>query len=169
MVNPVNPAGSSSEQVFFPKRGKLLPQDLRTGQKDSVSFGNSKVSSREALQIVTERSLERLRAVVSDARAELGLPQDAVIDTSPEATANRILGFALNFFGKFAENNGLEDNEEGRRQFANFIGRAINQGISEARDILGALQALSPNVTANIDKTANFIQQGLDNFILNGR
>lgn len=169
MVNPINPTGSGSEQVFFPKRGKLLPQDLRAGQKDSVSFGNSKVTSREALQIVTERSLERLRSVVSDARTELGLPQDAAIDTSPEATSDRILGFALNYFDKFAENNDLEDNEAGRRQFADFIGGAIKQGISEARDILGSLQALNGDVTSNIDKTASLIDQGLENFILNGR
>lgn len=169
MVNPVNPTGSNADQVFFPKRGKLLPQDLRAGRKDTVSFGNSKVSNREALQVVTERSLERLRAVVADARTELGLPQEATLDTTPDATADRILGFALNYFGKFAENNGLEDNEEGRRQFADFIGGAINQGISEARDILGALQALSPDVTSNIDKTASLIGQGLENFVLNGR
>jgi len=169
MVNTINPAGSGGDQVFFPNRGKLLPQDLRAGRKDSVSFGNGKVSSNEVMQIVTERSMAQLRAVVGEARAELGLPDGAVLDTSPEATANRIADFALNFFGRFAENNKLGDNEEGRRQFADFIGKAINQGISEARNILGALQALNPSVESNIDKTAGIIQQRLEDFVLNGR
>jgi len=169
MLNPINPAASNNEQVFFPKRGKLLPQDLRAGQKDSVSFGGRPVTSSEALQMVTERSFEKLRAVVGEARAQLGLPEGAALDTSPEATADRIAGFALNFFGKYAENNKLENNEDGRRQFAEFIGKAINQGISEARNILGALQALNPDVSSNIDKTSDIIQQRLENFILNGR
>ena len=75
--------------------------------------------------------------------------------------------FALGFFAQYAENNNLEDNEEGRAQFAAFIGDAINQGIDEARGILTALNALENN-SFDIDKTSGIIQSRLDDFVQNG-
>ena len=117
---------------------------------------------------MVERALDKLRAVVADAKAELNLPEDSPLDTSPEATATRIADFALGFFSKYAENNGLEDNEEGRAQFAQFIGEAINAGIGEARDILSALKALNPDVDNGIEATAQIIQSRLDDFVANG-
>jgi hypothetical protein len=169
MVNPIN----NALPELIGRSNAVKPAGKSPGQpaqaaRDRVDFGGSKISQGQSLQIVTDRALEKLRSVVSEARAELGLPEDADLDTSPEATANRIADFALNFFSKYAENNDLADDEEGRAQFAEFIGGAIKQGISEARDILGSLQALSPDVESGIDKTSDIIQQRLDDFVANG-
>lgn len=119
--------------------------------------------------LVVERALDKLRAVVGDARQQLGLPENAQIDTSPDATAGRIADFALGFFDQYAKKNGLEDNEQGRKAFADFIGGAISKGIEEARGILGSLNALDGNTSSNIDKTSDIIQQKLDDFVKNGR
>lgn len=140
----------------------------KLGKKDSVQFGQKALSTKDTQQIVLERAMERLRSVVDQARKDLNIPEGAVIDTSPDATAERILNFALGFFDRYAKNNGLNDDEDGRRQFANFIGGAITQGIDEARQILGALNALNPQVTSNIDRTAEVIRKGLDDFITRG-
>ncbi|HNR32863.1 MAG TPA: DUF5610 domain-containing protein [Candidatus Hydrogenedentes bacterium] len=133
----------------------------------NLSVGKPR-SAGQVLDLVRERAYEQLRGVVNDARAALGIPEGAVIDTSPEATADRIVNFALSFFSKYAENNGLSDDEEGRRQFATFIGGAIAQGIQEARDILQGLQALTPGADNLIENTASIIQQRLEDFIANG-
>lgn len=166
--NPLNSDMASTQQTLGDR--KLIPKDLRVPKRqDTVELGASgPVSNEQAMNMVTERAMEKLRAVVSDARAELGLAEDATLDTSPEATANRIADFALGFFDKYAENNGLEDNEEGRRQYADFIGKAITQGIDEARGILQSLNSLSGDVTANIDKTAELVDQRLEDFVTNG-
>lgn len=135
---------------------------------DELILGKgNRLSDEERTQIVVERALARLRSVVDDAREELGIPQDAQLDTSPEATADRIANFALGFWDKYAKKHGLEDNEEGRKAYADFIGGAISQGIDEARGILGALSALNGDVSSNIDKTANFITNRLDEFVKN--
>jgi len=171
MINAILPAAyqpaTANQSLTTPR---LIPKDLRLGQpKDAVEFGkNGPLSNGQAMGIVLDRAYEKLLAVVNQAREELGIPQNAIIDTSPDATAERILNFALGFFDRYAKNNNLEDNEEGRAQFAEFIGAAIRQGISEARDILGALNSLSPDINANINKTADIIQQRLEDFVLNG-
>lgn len=141
---------------------------VQVSRSDQVAFSKGNISESQAQGIVLDRAYEKLRAVVGDARTALGLSEGDVLDTSPNATANRIADFALNFFSKYAENNGLEDNEDGRRAFVDFIGAAIGQGIEEAKGILTALSALNPDVQTGIADTATHIQKRLDDFVKNG-
>ena len=170
MMNTIPPVPSDRpDGAAYKSTPRIIPKNLEVPRReDSVQLGQGPVPVEEAMQMVVERSMEKLRSVVGQAREELGLPEGVQIDTSPEATANRIADFALGFFDKYAENNGIENNEEGRRQYAEFIGGAIAQGIDEARGILQSLNALNPDVTANIDKTAGLVQQRLDDFAANG-
>jgi len=166
LVGSVGNAGQLPGQSE--SKPKILPRDMRIPKRDTLSLGSTPVSQADAQHMVLERSMAKLRAVVDDARAELGLPENAPLDTSAEATAGRIADFALAFFSKYAEQHGLEDNEAGRKQYADFIGGAIDQGISEARDILGALSAMSQDIDANILSTSDMVHQRLDNFVANG-
>lgn len=141
---------------------------VSVSRTDQVSFSKGGVSESQAQGIVLDRAYEKLRAVVGDARTALGFAEGEEIDTSPNATADRIADFAINFFSKYAENNGLEDTEEGRKQFADFIGAAIGQGIEEAKGILTALSAFDPEIQAGVEDTASYIQKRLDDFVKNG-
>ncbi len=165
---PINNEALVAGQMV--SKPRLIPRDLRVEKKqDTVELGQQgAVSNAQAQNIVLERAMEKLRNVVQQARAELGLSDNTILDTSPEATANRIADFALGFYSQYAENNGLEDSEESRSQYAEFIGEAIGQGINEARDILTALNSLSDNVNSNIDTTHSLVQDRLDNFVANG-
>lgn len=149
---------------------RVLPQDVHTVQRqDILNLSRGKgISASDTLGLVREKAYEKLRGVVDDARKALGIPEGAVIDTSPDATAGRIVNFALGFFSKYAENNGLANDEAGRKQFADFIGAAIGQGIQEARDILSGLQVLDPETDNLIENTASIIQQRLDDFVKKG-
>ncbi|GMV95090.1 MAG: hypothetical protein AMXMBFR82_48680 [Candidatus Hydrogenedentota bacterium] len=134
--------------------------------RDSLDLGQSgPLSTEDAINIVTERSLNKLLSVVNEARAELGIPEGSVLDISPEATAGRIADFALGFFDVYREQHSELGENEARQQFAEFIGGAIGQGIEEARGILGALQALNPDVDNKIETIADLIQQRLDAFV----
>jgi len=162
--NPVLGATAvAGRQPLAAKNATIVPT-----KQDKIAFGQQKVSAQDRQRILLERAYEQLRGVVGQAKAELGIPEDAVLDTSPEATADRIADFALGFFAQYAENNGLEDDEAGRAQYAEFIGKAVAQGIEEARGILGALNALNGDVTGNIDKTQELIQSRFDDFVSNG-
>lgn len=173
MINSIantNAASEAAKTVGFANPKALLPQEIQVNApKDTVVFGGGeKMNKDQAMSVVLERAYSKLQSIVGEARAALGIPEGAVIDTSPEATAQRIADFGLNFFEKYAQQHGLANDEAGRKQFADFIGGAINQGIDEARNILGALQVLDENVGADIDKTASIIQDRLTDFIKNG-
>lgn len=143
-------------------------QPVTTKTGDVLQLGASSISLFESSNIVLERAFEQLRAVVSDARAELGIPEDTTLDLSPEATAGRIADFALGFFGNFLDNHPELDGDGARAAFVDLIGPAIEQGISEARGILGALSALSGETTGLIDSISSIVQERLDAFLANG-
>ena len=134
--------------------------------KDKLELGKgSPLSKEQTNALILERAFNKLRSVVDDARAELGLPEGAELDTSAEATAQRIGDFALNFFDKYLEKHPEVEGDAARKQFADFIGGAIKQGIEEARGILDALSALNPDLTGKIDSIGQLIQQRLDDFV----
>ena len=170
MVNALGSASGYGTESLRIQQTQITQKSVQIDyKKDVVNIGgNSKLSVEDTMKVVYERAMDKLKAVVDAARGELGLSENEPLDTSPDATANRIADFALNFFAQYAENNDLANDEEGRQQFVDFIGAAITQGIDEARGILDSLQALNGDVSSNIDNTASIIQQRLDDFVLNG-
>lgn len=85
-------------------------------------------------------------------------------DTSPQATADRIVAFATNFYQAFREQNPQLNDEDGLEQFMQEIGKGIDQGFTDARDILTGLKKLEGKVATDIDETYSLIQQGLQDF-----
>ena len=166
MVNSVTSINALPPQYLAPQAAdRPAAPNLGALRKDTVQLGaQGKLSTGQAMNVVLERAMAKLRAVVDDARAALGIPERQVIDTSPEATANRIADFALGAFDRWRENHGELGDEDAHRDFVHFIGGAILQGIDEARGILTALNALTPEVDANINTTWDIIQQRLNDF-----
>ena len=159
-----------SQKVGLGKHPPIIPFELQSEQKtDTVSFGSSgSITSKQANGMVYERAMQQLRMVVNNAKAELGITDDSNYDTSTDATANRIADFALGAYSKWAKNNGVADDEAGRKQFSDFIGKAIYKGIDEAKGILSSLSALNGEVTSNIDKITDTINKRLEDFVKNG-
>jgi len=85
-------------------------------------------------------------------------------DTSPQATADRIVAFATNFYANYRERNKDLTEEQAMDDFMQKIGSGIDQGFAEAKDILKGLQQLEGKVAADIDETYELIQQGLQSF-----
>ena len=148
------------------KKPVIIPRDLRISKStDSLSLGNDPISNDKAMGIVLERAMDKLRSVVSDAKKALGISDTDQIDTSAEATGNRIADFALGAFDKWSANHKEVTGDEAKKQFIDFIGSAVKQGISEARSILTSLSALSSDVNTNIDKTWEVIQNRFNDFL----
>ena len=163
-------AGSTSTSAQLFNKTPVLPQDMNVDfPKDVIEIGKGKsLSSDESMQIVVERAMDKLRSVVSDARSQLGLSEDQQVDTSPDATAGRIADFALGAFSSWSKNHTDVEGEDARQQFVDFIGGAIQQGISEARGILQSLNSLTGEVDGNIDKTWSAVQSRLNDFVSKG-
>lgn len=165
METSISALGQSANTTSVFKTSVFARDTKSNKAGDRVDLGQQALNSAQAMNIVMERALDKLRGVVDDARAQLGLPEDAVIDTSPEATANRIADFALGAFSVWQKHHAELAEEDAREQFASFIGGAIQQGIQEARGILSALNALNGEVDSNINTTWDIIQQRLSEFV----
>jgi len=91
-------------------------------------------------------------------------PYGTDTDTSPKATADRILTFATGFYDTFKKQNPNLSEEEGLEQFISKISAGIDQGFGEARDVLDSLKRLDGKVKTDIDETYELIQKGLSAF-----
>lgn len=85
-------------------------------------------------------------------------------DTSPKATADRILSFATGFYETFKKQNPNLSQQDSLDQFMKKIGAGIEQGFGEARDILTSINRLEGKVKTDIDETYELIQKGLQAF-----
>ena len=118
---------------------------------------------------LSQQDLQKLESLVESAKADLGVSPDTSLDVSPEATANRIVDFALLAFSQFQENHTELSEEDVRSEFVEFIGKAIGKGVEEARDILTGLNALSEEMDADITSTVDIINQRLQEFADQGK
>lgn len=108
---------------------------------------------------------------INEALKELGIEKtveqsaDEGIDVSPEATAERIVSFSTNFFPLYLEQHPEMDEQQALTKFIDVISGGIDQGFSEAKEVLTGLNVLEGDVASNIDKTYEFVQQGLTDFM----
>ena len=86
------------------------------------------------------------------------------LDFSPEATANRIVSFAVGFFGAFQANHQEDAPPDQIDGFAEMIKGAVQQGFAEARDIMKGIGELSSSASNDIDSTFNLVMSGIDGF-----
>ena len=89
---------------------------------------------------------------------------DSGLDVSPEATAERIVSLSTNFFDAFQAQHTNRSLEENLSRFIEVISKGIDQGFSEARDILSSLQVLEGDIASNIDATYALVQDKLAAF-----
>ena len=90
---------------------------------------------------------------------------DAGIDTSPEATAERIVTFSTQFLASYREQHPEMDESESLSSFVTIISSGIDQGFGEAKDILSSLNVLEDEVTSTIDQTYELVQSGIQAFV----
>lgn len=163
--------GIKTEDVKYPTpqpKPRVIPTPIRVPQMDALDIGQNPAQAAEnAPSIVLERAIMRIRATVEQASAELRLPEGAQLDTSAEATAGRIADFALGLYDKWRQRNADLSETDARSNFAALIGNAVAQGVNEAREILGALQALSPEVDQKVNAIAEMTQQRIEQFAAN--
>ncbi len=85
-------------------------------------------------------------------------------DVTVEATADRIVGFALGLKGIYSRQNSGMSEDEMMAGFEAEIRRGISEGFGNAREILGGLDSFNGQVQENVDATWELVQQKLDEF-----
>lgn len=86
------------------------------------------------------------------------------IDTSPEATAERIVSFATSLFSIYQKQHGAEDTTQQLDDFLGVIGKGIEQGFADAKEILTGLKVFEGDVETGVADTYGLVMKGLQAF-----
>ncbi|HNT35160.1 MAG TPA: DUF5610 domain-containing protein, partial [bacterium] len=122
-----------------------------SGLTDIVELGRGeKVSIEFTLSMVQERTQSKIAARLPEAPSTPGLPSFQGLDTSPEATAQRIVDFATAFLGAYKEQHPELGDVEALEEFMELIRGAIDEGFAQAKDIIDSLNALTPELNQTI-------------------
>ncbi|BDY05248.1 DUF5610 domain-containing protein [Ferrimonas sp. YFM] len=129
---------------------------------EKVSLSSGQESMALLYRAAVEAIDEHLAPSLGENSTEKGL--EAGVDYSPEATADRIVGFATQFFETYQGQNSSLSFDEQLDGFMSVIGEAVDKGIDEARGILDGLQVLDGDIKDNVDLTQSLVHEGLQAF-----
>ena len=148
----------------------------QTAQQTSKQLMNQAIlSAQQGVNIKSgDKSMVLLyRAAIESINKELAptMGQNAIqtaydngVDTSPEATADRIVSFATKFFSVHQQQHSGMSLDDQLESFMGIIGGAIDSGFKDAKDILSGLKVLQGDIAKGVDKTYSLVQDGLQAF-----
>ena len=152
------------------EKPETLPQKLSKQQQNiAILQASEKValqSGNNSLGLLYKTALEGINKELEPIFGKNAAQKiyDSGIDTSPEATADRIVAFATGFYSRYKELNPGKSEEETLDSFMKIIGGGIEKGFSDAKDILKGLKVYEGEVESGVDKTYGLVMQGLSNF-----
>ncbi len=168
-----NKQNSSAESSASAKETQYQPTDreqqrIETNAAILQAHQDASISSRNApLSLLYKTALEALRVELEPILKGKSIEEvsESGLDTSPEATAERIVSLSTGFFSSFKEQNPELTPTEQIERFTEVISTGIDRGFTEARDVLGGLKVLEEgDIADNIDKTYQLVQEGLADF-----
>ncbi|MCV6612232.1 MAG: DUF5610 domain-containing protein [Amphritea sp.] len=173
-IQPLNPAAQTSKAETDQVTNKQatvpeLQTDPKAEQNRAILESSLQVSlqsGNQSLALLYRTAVEELNKVLE---TDLGAnaiqnAYDSGLDVSPEATAERIVSQTTAFFSAYQEQNPGLSLEEQVTRFTDIIGGGIDQGFSEAREILDGLNVLEGDIAANIDTSYDLVQEKLTAF-----
>jgi hypothetical protein len=141
----------------------------KQAQNVAILRANEQVSLRsnnDSLSLLYKTALEGINAELEPVMGENAVQKiyDSGIDTSSEATAERIVAFATGFYSRYKELNPDKSEEENLTSFLKIIGGGIDKGFNDAKDILKGLKVYEGEIESGVDKTYGLVMQGLTSF-----
>lgn len=152
------------------EKPETLPQKLSKQQQNiAILQASEKValqSGNNSLGLLYKTALEGINKELEPIFGKNAAQKiyDSGIDTSPEATAERIVGFATSLFTIYQKQKPSEDQEQQLSDFMDVIGKGINQGFDDAKAILSGLKVFEGEVEEGVGKTYELVMQGLQSF-----
>jgi hypothetical protein len=141
----------------------------RQAQNVAILKANEQVSlksNNDSLSLLYKTALEGINAELEPVLGENAAQKiyDSGIDTSPDATAERIVAFATGFYSRYKALNPGRAEQDQLDNFLNVIGGGIEKGFADARDILKGLKVYEGEVSDGVDQTYAKVMAGLDSF-----
>lgn len=139
----------------------LMNQAILSAQQDvNIKAGD------KSMVLLYRAAIEAINKELAPSMGENAIQTayDNGVDTSPEATADRIVSFATQFFSIHQQQNSRMSFDEQLDSFMTIIGGAIDSGFKDAREILSGLKVLQGDIADGVDKTYSLVQEGLQAF-----
>lgn len=183
-MSSVNGVGSSNASAQA-QANKAAESNEKTEEKKLSGYDASRMNKQKLNAAIMENQLKlsageddnsmkllyktALEGINSELEAEFGPNaaekiKNSGVDTSPQATADRIVGFATAFYQKYSEQNPDMPEEERLDKFLALVGGGVDKGFEDARDILDGLGVLEGKISDDIDSTYSLIQEGFAKF-----
>lgn len=183
-MSSVNGVGSSNASAQA-QANKTTETSETTEEKKLSGYASSQLNKQKLNATIMENQLKlstgdddnsmrllyktALEGINSELEAEFGPNaaekiKNSGVDTSPQATADRIVGFATAFYQKYSEQNPDMPEEERLDKFLALVGGGVDKGFEDARGILDGLGVLEGKVSDDIDSTYSLIQEGFAKF-----
>lgn len=172
---PVNVQSRDNAQRTGPaKEGPRAEEALAGGGVEQVRLG-AQVTKADADRILVESVLARIQPdMPSPAAQELFMAAGKAefdaqafgpqVDTSPEATAGRILDGITGYIFNAWQMQNPEATEADFLKFQDQVMSGFEKGLQDAKDILTGLQAMTPELETEIGRTEQIVRDGLDEF-----
>lgn len=151
----------ASNKTAYASSKQLMNSAIISAQQEvSLSSGN------EPMILLYRAAIEAINEELAPTMGNNALQTayDNGVDTSPGATADRIVSFATNFFSLYQDQNSKMSFDEQLTSFMKIIGGAIDQGFDEAKEILTGLQVLEGDIAGEVEQTYSLVQEGLLTF-----
>jgi hypothetical protein len=182
VMSSVNGLGSSNTAA---QATKATESSEKTEEKKLSGYESSRLNKQKLNAAIMENQLKlstgeddnsmkllyktALEGINSELEAEFGPNaaekiKNSGIDTSPQATADRIVGFATAYYQKYAEQYPDLPEEERMDKFLALVGGGVDKGFEDARGILDGLGVLEGKIAEDIDSTYSLIQEGFAKF-----
>jgi hypothetical protein len=142
-------------------RHQLNVQILEASAKVSIASGD------QSQTLLFRSAIDRINELLAPEQGTNAI-QNAVangVDTSPEATADRIVSLSTAFYEGYARQHPGEDPSTLVTNFVNLIRGGFEKGFGEARDILDGLGVFNGDVKSGVEKTFELVQKGYDDFL----
>jgi len=142
---------------------KVSPRRYGSGREQRMR-ANRELLTATLGGVEKKLSTTRLHAYRGSAQGEIKAHPPDVLDRSPEATAQRILGGIQGaIYGAFSAqhpNASAEDFAE----FEEAVRSGFEQGMREARGIIEGLSMLNPELAGAMGRTEELVLEGLESF-----
>ncbi len=122
-------------------------------------------SGNDPMSVIFKTALTGINEALEADFGKDAIQNASAQDNSPEATANRIVSLSTGFYEAYKRQNPGQDDETSLNNFMETIKKGVEQGFKEARSILDGFKVLDGDLSTNIDKTYDLIQQGFADFV----
>lgn len=174
MPMPVNSPPSQAAEVAARRTEKpggiAVPQaEVRAEFNVSIMKASIEVSiqsKNEPLALLLKSAIASINELLAPEFGDNAIATAAAsdLDTSPEATAGRIVALSTGFFEAFKQQHVGEEQTEVLKTFMATIREGFERGFGEARDILEGLGVLDGEIASGIDQTYQLVLKGYADF-----